>query len=42
MLKEKSPDVRNDTLWFGNTIVDVLVSSADGADGISVVEHRMP
>ena len=28
--------------WFGNTLVTVNVSSSAGADGICVIEHRMP
>ncbi|BCG95338.1 cupin domain-containing protein [Mesorhizobium sp. 131-2-1] len=28
--------------WFNNTLVAIRVSSADGEDGICVVEHRMP
>lgn len=34
--------MHGDTLWFGNTSVTILVSSADGADGMAVIEHRMP
>lgn len=29
-------------LWFGNTRVSIRVASADGADGLSVIEHWMP
>lgn len=29
-------------LWFGNTRVAIRVASADGADGMCVVEHWMP
>lgn len=29
-------------LWFGNTRVAIRVASADGADGLSVIEHWMP
>ncbi len=29
-------------LWFGDTRVAIRVSSADGADGLSVIEHWMP
>ncbi|MDG4883077.1 cupin domain-containing protein [Mesorhizobium sp. WSM4884] len=29
-------------LWFNNTLVAVQVSSADGEDGICVIEHRLP
>ena len=29
-------------LWFNNTLVAIQVSSADGEDGICVVEHRQP
>lgn len=29
-------------LWFGNTRVAIRAASADGADGISVIEHWMP
>ena len=29
-------------LWFGNTRVAIRIASADGADGISVIEHWMP
>ena len=42
MLNAIVADQRQDSLWFGNTSVSVLISSEDGADGISVVEHRMP
>jgi mannose-6-phosphate isomerase-like protein (cupin superfamily) len=29
-------------LWFGNSRVAIRVASADGADGLSVIEHWMP
>lgn len=29
-------------LWFFNSLVRIHVSSADGVDGLSVVEHRVP
>lgn len=29
-------------LWFGNTRIAIRVASAQGADGISVIEHWMP
>ena len=29
-------------LWFNNTLVAIQVSSADGDDGICVIEHRQP
>jgi quercetin dioxygenase-like cupin family protein len=29
-------------LWFGNTLITINLSAKDGADGICVVEHRMP
>ncbi|MEI9405512.1 cupin domain-containing protein [Mesorhizobium argentiipisi] len=29
-------------LWFNNTLVTIRVSSADGEDGICVIEHRQP
>ncbi len=29
-------------LWFNNTLVAIQVSSADGEDGICVIEHRQP
>jgi len=28
--------------WFNNTLVAIQISSHAGADGICVVEHRMP
>ncbi|TPL80795.1 cupin domain-containing protein [Mesorhizobium sp. B2-3-13] len=28
--------------WFNNTLVAIRLSSAEGEDGICVVEHRMP
>jgi quercetin dioxygenase-like cupin family protein len=31
-----------DTLWFGNTLVDIVVSSTTGADGICVIEQWLP
>lgn len=37
-----SEEMSGDTLWFGNTSVTILVSSTDGADGMAVIEHRMP
>lgn len=39
---DMTKEARIDTLWFGNTTVAILVSSADGADGVAVIEHRMP
>ncbi|MFC4173078.1 cupin domain-containing protein [Microvirga sp. GCM10011540] len=33
---------RVDALWFGNTLVKILVSANHGSDGIAVIEHRMP
>ncbi|PBB18386.1 cupin [Mesorhizobium sp. WSM4313] len=29
-------------LWFNNTLVTIQVSSADGEDGICIIEHRQP
>lgn len=29
-------------LWFGNCRVSIRIASADGADGISMIEHWMP
>jgi quercetin dioxygenase-like cupin family protein len=29
-------------LWFGNTLVDIVIPSATGGDGICVIEHRAP
>ena len=29
-------------LWFGNSRVAIRVASAEGADGLSVIEHWMP
>ncbi|AZO24370.1 MAG: cupin domain-containing protein [Mesorhizobium sp.] len=29
-------------LWFNNTLVAVQISSADGEDGVCVIEHRLP
>ncbi|RWE85504.1 MAG: cupin domain-containing protein [Mesorhizobium sp.] len=29
-------------LWFNNTLIAIQVSSADGEDGICVIEHRQP
>ncbi|MDX8468984.1 cupin domain-containing protein [Mesorhizobium sp. VK23B] len=29
-------------LWFNNTLVAIQVSSAEGEDGICVIEHRLP
>ncbi len=29
-------------LWFQNSLVTIRVSTADGQDGISVLEHRVP
>lgn len=29
-------------LWFNNTLVAIQVSSADGEEGICVIEHRLP
>jgi quercetin dioxygenase-like cupin family protein len=29
-------------LWFNNTLVAIQVASAEGEDGICVIEHRMP
>lgn len=34
--------MRDDVLWFLNTRVQILKSSAGGADGLCVQEHRMP
>ncbi|HZH52857.1 MAG TPA: cupin domain-containing protein [Microvirga sp.] len=31
-----------EALWFGNTLVKILLSSEHGHDGISIIEHRMP
>lgn len=42
MILEKIQDGAFNTLWFGNTIVSILVSSGDGEDGNCVVEHQMP
>lgn len=27
-------------LWFNNTLVAIQLSSADGEDGICIIEHR--
>lgn len=29
-------------LWFGNTLVSIVVPSGQGADGMCVIEHWMP
>ena len=29
-------------LWFQNSLVTIRVSTSDGQDGISVLEHRVP
>lgn len=42
MLQAKATAFRTDSLWFGNTHIDVKIAAEDGADGLSVVEHRMP
>lgn len=34
--------VGKELLWFNNTLVAIQVSSADGDDGICVIEHRQP
>ncbi|WP_205598150.1 cupin domain-containing protein [Caulobacter sp. 17J65-9] len=31
-----------EALWFLNTRVEIRRPSADGADGVSIAEHRMP
>lgn len=31
-----------EALWFGNTLVKILLSSNHGRDGTAVIEHRMP
>lgn len=31
-----------ETLWFGNTVATIHVPSAEGADGICLMEHRLP
>ncbi|RDI54861.1 cupin domain-containing protein [Microvirga subterranea] len=31
-----------EALWFGNTLVKILLSSSHGRDGTAVIEHRMP
>ena len=33
---------RNDKLWFLDTLSTIRVSEHDGANGISVIEHRAP
>lgn len=42
MLMKKIEESRKDTLWFGNTTVTILVSSADSADGMAIIEHHVP
>lgn len=42
MLMKKIEESRVDTLWFGNTTVSILVSSADSADGVAIIEHHVP
>ena len=42
MLMKKIEECRADTLWFGNTAVTILVSSADSADGVAIIEHHVP
>lgn len=32
----------SEQLWFMNTLVTIAVSRSDNADGISVLEHRIP
>jgi quercetin dioxygenase-like cupin family protein len=31
-----------EALWFGNTLVSIVIPSETGADGMSVIEHWMP
>jgi mannose-6-phosphate isomerase-like protein (cupin superfamily) len=31
-----------ENLWFGNTLATIHLSSGEGADGICVMEHRLP
>jgi quercetin dioxygenase-like cupin family protein len=33
---------RPEKLWFLNTLITVRVASADGADGMTVLEHQVP
>lgn len=35
-------ECRADQLWFGNTLVKIAISAADGADGLCVIEHHAP
>jgi mannose-6-phosphate isomerase-like protein (cupin superfamily) len=35
-------DASSELRWFGNTVVSVNLPSSAGADGICVIEHRMP
>ena len=42
MLMKKIEESRVDTLWFGNTTVTIVVSSADSADGVAIIEHHVP
>lgn len=42
MLMKKIEESRVDTLWFGNTTVSILISSADSADGVAIIEHHVP
>ncbi len=42
MLMKKIEESREDTLWFGNSSVSILISSADSTDGVAVIEHHVP
>lgn len=35
-------DAVTQSLWFGNTLVTILVSPGQGNDGTCLIEHRMP
>jgi quercetin dioxygenase-like cupin family protein len=34
--------IPDNQLWFQNSLVTIHVSTSDGQDGLSVLEHRMP
>ena len=42
MTAQSKIDTAAPALWFGNTMLTINVSSAQGKDGICVVDHRMP
>jgi quercetin dioxygenase-like cupin family protein len=41
-MSNQASSKKAEALWFGSTLVKILLSAKHGHDGIALIEHRMP